>query len=273
MSGSVVSAVGGGASAHGADGIGVLDLPHDAGHFRSAIAPTRRVRVCLLERFRVSGEPLDLSIPKGSQRLLAFVALHPQGVSRDLASGVLWPEVSERRAHANLRSALRRLGPASAAVQVTSLEVSLAPGVSSDFTDAKAMANGLLADSGAPKNGGVVTAITVLSRELLPGWYDDWVLLEAENWRQLRLHALEAAARALTRAGRFGEAACTAAAAVAVDPLRESARTALINVHIAEGNRSEAIRAFDSYRSVLRAVLAVEPTNQLRALVIGSLGR
>jgi SARP family transcriptional regulator, regulator of embCAB operon len=51
-----------------------------------------------------------------------------------------------------------------------------------------------------------VAAIAGLSVELLPGWFEDWAVLEAENWRQLRLHALEAAASILAGAGRFGEA-------------------------------------------------------------------
>ena len=70
-------------------------------------------------------------------------------------------------------------------------------------------------------------AITALSGELLPDWYDDWVLLEAENWRQLRLHALEVLAGLLTAAGRYGDAAAAALAAVRADPLRESAHAAL----------------------------------------------
>src|SRR6266700_2866149 len=31
-----------------------------------------------------------------------------------------------------------------------------------------------------------------LSADLLPDWYDDWLLLEQERFRQLRMHALEA---------------------------------------------------------------------------------
>ena len=42
--------------------------------------------------------------------------------------------------------------------------------------------------------------------ELLPDWYDDWVLLERERFRQLRLHALDALCDDLTRAGRHWDA-------------------------------------------------------------------
>jgi DNA-binding SARP family transcriptional activator len=104
---------------------------------------------------------------------------------------------------------------------------------------------------------------------LLPDWDDDWVLLEAEDWRQLRLHALEAAAGRLAAAGRCGEAAGAAGAAVRADPLRESARASLIQVHLAEGNQSEAVREFARYQALLHADLGLEPTRRLRDLIDG----
>src|SRR3954469_22943413 len=45
-----------------------------------------------------------------------------------------------------------------------------------------------------------------LSGELFPGWDDDWVLLDRERLRQLRMHALEALADRLAMAHRYGEA-------------------------------------------------------------------
>jgi SARP family transcriptional regulator, regulator of embCAB operon len=114
-----------------------------------------------------------------------------------------------------------------------------------------------------------MAAVAALSADLLPDWYDDWVLIEAEDWRQFRLHALEALAGRLLAAGRWGEAASAAGAAVRAEPLRESARAALIDVHLAEGNQSEAMREFARYRVLLRAELGLEPTPRLRHLIQG----
>jgi DNA-binding SARP family transcriptional activator len=111
------------------------------------------------------------------------------------------------------------------------------------------------------------TVVDILSKELLPGWYDDWVLFECEGWRQLRLHALEALVDRLVVERRYGHAVVAALAAVGVDPLRESARAVLIRVHLAEHNRSEAVREFDRYRRLLRRELDVEPTPSLQALL------
>src|SRR5215212_6423853 len=50
-----------------------------------------------------------VAVPPGSRRLLAYLALHPDGVDRRVAAGVLWPDVEDGRAAGNLRSALWRL--------------------------------------------------------------------------------------------------------------------------------------------------------------------
>ena len=81
------------------------------------------------------------------------------------------------------------------------------------------------------------------------------------------MHALEALASRLHAAGRWGEAANAAGAAVRAEPLRESAHAALIKVHLAEGNQSEAVREFTRYRALLHTELGLEPTPQLCHLV------
>jgi SARP family transcriptional regulator, regulator of embCAB operon len=227
------------------------------------------VRVLLLGRFGVVRGGAGVGLAPASQRLLAFVALAGRaGVRRDLAAGVLWPAVSERLAHGSLRAALARLGArAPGVVSTDTLDVALAGGVGVDLHDAQLVARRLLADARSVGPADAAAAVAVLSVELLPGWYEDWVLVEAENWRQLRLHALEAVAGVLAGAERFGEAVSAARAAVSADPLRESPRAALIAVHLGEGNQSEALREFARYRERLGAALGLEPTARLRALL------
>ena len=43
------------------------------------------------------------------------------------------------------------------------------------------------------------------------------------------------------------------------DPLRESARASLIQVHLVEGNQSEAVREFARYQAFLMSTLALSP--------------
>jgi SARP family transcriptional regulator, regulator of embCAB operon len=158
----------------------------------------------------------------------------------------LWPDASEDHAYVNLRQALARLQcTPRKALAASKLELGLAEGVTVDIRHARTLARRLLDPAVTPEPSELGTAaVGVLSAELLPDWYDDWVLLEAEDWRQLRLHALEGLAGRPAAAGRWGEAVGAACAAVRADPLRESARACLIRVHLAEGNQSEAVRQF-----------------------------
>jgi len=58
-------------------------------------------------------------------------------------------------------------------------------------------------DGGAERSGAESDTETFVG-DLLPDWYDDWVLIERERFRQLRLRALEALCERLPRAGRVG---------------------------------------------------------------------
>jgi DNA-binding SARP family transcriptional activator len=156
------------------------------------------------------------------------------------------------------------------ALEIRKLELGLAADVTVDIRTARMLAHRLLDPAWLSEQSelGLVGAL-VLSADLLPDWYDDWVLLEAEDWRRLRLHALEALASRLMAVGRWGEAAWAAGAAVRAEPLRESSRATLIKLYLAEGNPSEAMREFGRYRSLLHAELGLEPTPRLRHLIKG----
>ncbi|MDQ1355629.1 MAG: family transcriptional regulator, regulator of embCAB operon [Acidimicrobiaceae bacterium] len=217
------------------------------------------------------GDHALLGISASSQRLLAFLAVRDRMLTRNQVAGTLWPESTDEHAGASLRSAVSRLdGPTRHAVKVTAHDLSLDEGVAVDVHYSQALARRLI-DRDAPLlDGDIATpAVTALSDDLLPGWYEDWAVIAAEDWRQLRLHALEAVAARLTAADRLAEAAEAALAAVRAEPLRESARAALIRVHMAEGNQPDAIGEFERYRVLLRAELGIEPTSRLRHLLSG----
>lgn len=103
--------------------------------------------------------------------------------------------------------------------------------------------------------------------DLLPGWYDDWVLLERERARQLQLHVLEIVANELIGLGRLAAALEFAMRALQMEQLRESAHRLVIRVHLAEGNVCEARRQFECCRRILRNELGVHPSDQLRDLI------
>ena len=214
---------------------------------------------------------LVTGLPVGSQRLLVFLALNDRTVSRAAVAAAMWPDVTAEHAGVSLRSALARLdGLGSEAIVAESAALSLTDIVHVDYVEARALAHRLL-DSDTPIFDGDLAsaAIATLSRELLPDWFDGWIIAESEEWRHLRASAGEALAYRLLSAGRFAEAGTAARAAIRVDPLRETPYSTLVRIHLADGNQSDALQVFETYRGVLRDALDLEPTEQLTGLVSG----
>jgi DNA-binding SARP family transcriptional activator len=217
----------------------------------------------LLQRFdvRTDGEPIWL--PLVAQRLIAFLALHDRPQSRMHVAGVLWPEADDHHASANLRSTLwriSRIGPPLLSSVDGSLRLRL--DISVDVRDAYSLARRLLEPASAPCDP-TLESTTSLREDVLPDWYEDWVVIERERFRQIRLHALEALCYRFADAGLMAQAIEAGLAAVASEPLRESAHRALITVHLREGNRVEALRQFTACKIILRDELGVEPSPEL----------
>jgi DNA-binding SARP family transcriptional activator len=207
-------------------------------------------------------------VPEGSKRLLVFVALGTGRVDRRYAAGSLWPVGNDERAAGNLRSALWRLKCAGIDILETDkCGLTLRSGTLVDVN--------ILCEWAARIVDGSATQADLRAvnwrndaMDLLPGWYDDWIIFERERIRQRLLHALEALSRRLVEAGRCAEAIEAAISAVGADPLRESANRALIEAHLAEGNLVEGRRAYERYRDTVRRELGVEPGRELADLVL-----
>ena len=227
------------------------------------------VTLRLLKGFALLVEGERITLSSSAQQLLAFLALQGRPRSRTFVARTLWPEATTTRANANLRSSLwRALRTEPGIIDASAQEVALAADIRVDVHDAIARAHQLLDKSSLCED--ILTKQTWddLSSDLLPEWSDnEWVLLEQEQYHQLRLYALEAMARRLTAAGRHGEAVAAGLAAVQAEPLRESAHRVLINAHLAAGNRAEAQHQFDQCRRVLLDELGLEPPDALRDLL------
>jgi DNA-binding SARP family transcriptional activator len=247
--------------------------PERSVHFRRPSGTTEdEFRLSLLGAFELSEGAMPIVLPAGSQRLLAFLGIRDRAVTRDAIAGTLWPDASEEHARASLRTLLSRLDARTrSSLHVNVLDLSLSDGVAVDLRDSTALAHRLLIV--APESPDVDLSratIEALASDLLPDWYDEWVVGEAAQWHELRVRALEALSDKLTSVGRYPDAMQAANLAIAAEPLRESARATLIRVYQAEGKQQAAWEAFEQYRSALRAELDSEPTPALRALAAGS---
>lgn len=219
----------------------------------------------LLSGFELIRGDQQIHLPMHAQRLVAFLAFQERPVPRSYVAGTLWLDSSDERSNASLRSSLWRIGRvARGLVDVSNGHLCLSPSIIVDVREVTRFAETL--DSSARHDLGRFDR--ALTGDLLPGWYDDWVLLERERVRQLLVHALERVCCQLTERSRYSEAIEAGLAAVRNEPLRESAYRALIAAHLAEGNRAEALRQYRAYARSLREELDLAPSPQIEALMM-----
>jgi DNA-binding SARP family transcriptional activator len=222
-------------------------------------------RLSLLGGFALHFHGESVELPLAAQRLISFLALHPRALMRVFVAGSLWTDAGESQACSSLRSVLCRLRARTPVIHATSSHLSLAPWVEVDVADCTGLVR-RLRDGDGPPSPADVSALCDAG-DLLPDWYDDWLIVERERLRQRRLHALEAACDRLTAARRYAEALEAGLAAIAVEPLRETAHTAVINAHLAEGNLIEASRQYEQLRDLLREHLGTVPSAHVRMLL------
>jgi len=204
-------------------------------------------------------------VPEGSKHLLAFIALRRRRVERRQAAGALWPLGDEERAAGNLRSALWRLRRAGIDVlEADKWSLALGTEVRVDLHALEEWATRVIGGSAADHDLAIPSAASD-ALNLLPGFYDDWALIERERIRQRVLHALEALSQRLSGAGRFADAIESAMLATSAEPLRESAHRSLIKAHIAEGNLTEARRAYLAYQRLAQRELGTLPSKNFAA--------
>jgi DNA-binding SARP family transcriptional activator len=229
----------------------------------------RQLQLMLLGGFTLLHGPEEILVPLSVQRLVALLALRDRPLSRTYVASVLWPDCPVERSLADLRTVVWRARNAAAGMLASSgmrlrLDAQVQVDVRALAVLGRAAADraerSLVAECAGP-------SWIELSRDLLPGWDDDWLTDDREQVRQLRLHALEHLSDELSERGRHTEAIQAALTAVRLDPLRETAHAAVIRAHLAEGNRSEALRQFLRCQEVLLTEIAVEPSAWLRRLI------
>ena len=235
------------------------------------MAPRARLRLTLLGGFALLRGSQRVPVTVGGQRLIALLALRDGPVGRLHVAETLWPSCSAERSLASLRTTLWRVSQTAEEVIVARPAVlGLAGGIDVDVRHLATASHRLNQCRGPGTIDLDAVSPADLVGELLPDWYDDWLQEEREGLRQTRLHALERLAQVLSAGGRHADAIQAALAAIRLEPLRETAHRTLIEIHLAEGNWSEACRQYQRCRRLLQDELGVEPSDSMR-LLLGSM--
>jgi DNA-binding SARP family transcriptional activator len=217
---------------------------------QAAVEPTQLV---LMDGFRLRSGGAVRRLSTSAQRLVALVALRGGAITRKRAAFTLWPDATEARAYGSLRTALFRLRavcPGGSVLESRSeLELSATVGV--DVRRAYELATRL--ESAGSLNGDTKELERLLDGgDLLPDWYDDWVLIERERFHELRVRALDTLSELHLASREVASAIRCSSEVVRADPLRESSRRLLISALLMEGNRAEALAHHRQFRELLQ---------------------
>jgi DNA-binding SARP family transcriptional activator len=217
----------------------------------------------------LAGPAEQIVLPSGPQHLIAFLAIHGR-CARTQVAATLWPDCTDAVASARLRAVLWRLGHRHAGVppllDLRGSSLGLASWVAVDVHALKAAADLLIqdCDGRAPEDA---AAEVLNAAELLPGWYDDWVLAARERLQYLRLSALDALASCRRQQRRRYEALQAARAAISLEPLHETAHRTIVRTHLDGGDIVEAVTHYTRYRAMLDRELGLAPSHLFTQLV------
>ena len=227
--------------------------------------------VRLLGQFdlRLEGTPVELP-SRPAQSLLAYLLL-TAGTRhrREKLAGLLWADASDSNARSNLRHTLWRIRKAIEPSRKQDHDYLLADDISLAFNPA---ANYWLdaAMLEQPVDGdwhadALLRAVSVYQGDLLPGFYDDWVVLERERLRAVFEQKIHLLLERLIAEARWQEVQQWAERWIALGDVPEPAYRALMYAHSGLGDLARVADVFQRCVDALDRDLGVPPSEKTRA--------
>jgi predicted ATPase/DNA-binding SARP family transcriptional activator len=223
------------------------------------------LKIFLLGQFKLRAGERLLELPsRGAQSLLAYLALNA-GVNqrREKLAGLLWPDAAESNARSYLRQALWRIRKALADGGLdwqAYLQVSDIALIFDDQADYWLDVAVLLAPGEARSPGDLMAAVGLYQGELLPGFYDEWLLLERDRVQAGYHHKMSLLLDGLIQAGRWTDALRWAEEWIRLGNSPEPAFRALMRAYAATGDRAMVGNTFQRCVEALDRELGVEPS-------------
>jgi SARP family transcriptional regulator, regulator of embCAB operon len=220
------------------------------------------IELRLLGGWKLNFHGVSPVVGSRQQRLIAALAIYGRR-SRSVFGGLLWPDCTETHAMGSLRTAVFTVSQQLPGVlAICGRDLDLGESVDVDLHRLRSTL-----DSFTEPVAVESWHTNTHDIDLLPGWYDDWVVAEQEHLQNRYLNAAERLAESALGRNDHYTAVHLAQTVLELDPLRESAVRILVKTHIAAGNRAPALRLFRQYMDRLSSELSIRPSQQLLTLV------
>lgn len=245
--------------------------------FMSRLHRERAERVPLLEigltdgAVRCAGRSITLS--ERELALLVALSLRRETVPRSRLADLLWPELDDYAARNSLSVCLHRLrqhlGNEQAIVRSKD-GYALHDDVRVDLWEFDRSVSMLrsrpaLADSERKLLQTSYEKLRGRRPERMMQW--EWFEPTERRINELRLEVAQRLATDALSHGKFQRALELAEEMIGYDPCDEAARQIAITAHLAQGDRSAAMRQYRQYRDTLQAELQCEPSDSIKRLV------
>jgi DNA-binding SARP family transcriptional activator/predicted ATPase len=221
------------------------------------------------------GAPVNVIYNKGVA-LLAYLAIQPRPHGRETLAGLLWGDLPETTAHANLRKVLAALRVVlDDQLEITRQTVRLAPD-GQRWVDIEIFQSKLLQLRSTTLEPATLTegevglleeAASLYTGDFLEGLnirgaiaFEEWVLPQRERLRQMALHALYTLTAYYTARGLYAQGVESATRLLTLEPWHEEVHRQMMLLLALNGQRSAALDQYEQCRRLLQTELGVEPT-------------
>lgn len=240
-----------------------------------------KLHIQLLGGFRLSSDssPLPGFHQSRRQALLSYLLLHrhkPQ--SRQQVAFLFWPDSTEKQAQTNLRKlvhGIRRALPDSAQyLDITTQSILWrldAPFTADVVLFEDRLREALASERKADIRSALEQAIKLYAGDLLPGFDDEWIMVERERLRELYATSLRDLVKLHERGRDYTLALSYARLLLNQDRLQESTYRLLMRLHLLLDDRAAALHTYHICATILSEELAVEPspaTEKLRQRIL-----
>src|SRR6266508_4353558 len=226
------------------------------------------LEVRLLGTFDIKYKKKSINITsRPAQTLFAYLILNAGTVHRrEKLAGMLWPDSLEETARDNLRHALWRmrkaLESASSVRFLNADDLTIGFERSSDYwLDTAALEK--LSDNASADE--LMAVLSEYQGELLPGFYDEWVMLEREHLSSIFEHHMARLLSLLQDEKRWLDILDWGERWIKLGQKPEPAYRALMSAHAAKGDMSKVAAVYERCVKSLRE-FGIEPSEQTRAL-------
>lgn len=222
------------------------------------------LEVRLLGQFDIAldGVPIEIT-SRSSQSLFSYLILNPNtAYRREKLAGQFWPEASESNARNSLRQALWRIRRAFHPGANEESDFFIADGFTIGFNpNANYVLDAdLLKEDQASSAEDLIQAVSAYKGELLPGFYEEWIVLSRESLQVAYEHKMHLLLEKLVAAEAWQDVIKWGEHWIAQGQVPEIAYRGVMIAHGGLGDTSKVAAVYQRCVEALREELDVQPS-------------